>query len=761
MKKYLGIASLGLLLIVALFWMISAQEVPVDFNAEVRPIFNNNCISCHGGVKKNGDFSLLFRHEALEPAESGLRAIVPSQPDSSELLRRLTHPDPETRMPLDADPLGEEEIAILRKWIKQGAKWEEHWAYIPPNPQLEAPKINDSWVKNDIDRFVLEKLEERELKPSEQAEKEVLLRRASLDLIGIPPDLEMLDEFLADESPDAFEKVLDQLLASPHFGERWATMWLDLARYGDSQGYQKDKFRDIWRFRDWVIDAFNQDMPFDQFTIEQLAGDLLPKPDTQQLLATAFHRNTMANDEGGTDDEEFRVTAVIDRVNTTFEVWQGVSIACVQCHSHPYDPFLHKEFYQAYAFFNNTADHDRYDDFPRIKLKSAAQEREIAELKSWLYAHEGDSDYEEKLAKLESIRAGNTPVMQELQGEERRITRLFERGNWLVHGDTVEAAVPSILNEMPEAAPANRLGLAQWLVDANNPLTARVIVNRFWEQIFGIGLVETLEDFGSQGAKPSNQKLLDHLALRFMHEHKWSVKALLKEILMSASYQQSSKVSPELLEIDPANRYLARGPRIRLSAEQIRDQALAVSGLLSKKMFGPSVMPPQPEGVWQVIRNVLRWVPSEGENRYRRGLYTFWRRSSPYPSLIAFDSPSKEYCVSRRIRTNTPIQALVTLNDSTYLESALALAEQMIELKEVETKEKLAFGYRRASMKYADKGILNSLKAFYEESETYYDQHPEELRKFLPKEEDPKPEKAALVHVANVILNLDEIITKE
>lgn len=761
MKKILAISSLGLLLVLALFWMISAREAPVDFNAEVRPIFNNNCISCHGGVKKSGDFSLLFRHEALAPAESGLRAIVPGKPDSSELLRRLTHPDPETRMPLDADPLSEEEIAVLTKWIKQGAKWEEHWAYIPPDPNLKAPSINDAWVENDIDRFVLEKLDEMDLEVSERASKEVLLRRASLDLIGIPPDMETLETYLADESPDAYEKNLDQLLASPHFGERWATMWLDLARYGDSQGYQKDKFRDIWRYRDWVIDAFNQDMPFDQFTIEQLAGDLLPQADTQQLLATAFHRNTMANDEGGTDDEEFRVTAVIDRVNTTFEVWQGVSIACVQCHSHPYDPFLHKEFYQAYAFFNNTADNDRYDDFPRIKLKSAAQEREIAELKSWLDAHEGDAGYEEKLAKLESIRSGKTPVMQELEGDDRRVTRLFERGNWLVHGDTVEPAVPAVLNEMPKDAPANRLGLAHWLVDPQNPLTARVIVNRFWEQIFGIGLVETLEDFGSQGAKPSNQKLLDHLALRFMHGHKWSVKALLKEILMSATYQQSSKVSPQLLEIDPANRYLARGPRIRLSAEQIRDQALAVSGLLSKKMFGPSVMPPQPEGVWQVIRNVLRWVPSEGENRYRRGLYTFWRRSSPYPSLIAFDSPSKEYCVSRRIRTNTPIQALVTLNDSTYLESALALAEQMMEVNASETEEKLAFGYRRASMKYADEEILNSLKSFYKESENYYSQHPEDLQKFLPKEDNPEPEKAALVHVANVILNLDEIITKE
>lgn len=360
------------------------------------------------------------------------------------------------------------------------------------------------------------------------------------------------------------------------------------------------------------------------------------------------------------------------------------------------------------------------------------------------------------------MQAGKTPVMQELAGEERRTTRIFERGNWLVHGDTVEPDVPEVLNSFPEDAPPNRLGLAQWLTDPSNPLTARVTVNRFWEQLFGIGLVETLEDFGTEGAEVSNQKLLDYLALQFVHEHDWSVKKLLKQIMMSATYRQSSKVSPQLLEIDPANRYLARGPRIRLSAEQIRDQALAVSGLLSRKMHGPSVMPPQPEGVWQVIRNVLRWVPSEGEDRYRRALYTFWRKSSPYPSLIAFDTPSKEYCVSRRIRTNTPIQALVTLNDSTYLEAASALALQM-EIKGGDDKsDQIKYGYKAALMREPDEGKQKSLEEFYSETLTYYQENPEERALFLQeKEEEQKPERAALIHVANVILNLDELITKE
>ena len=696
-------------------------------------------------------------------------------------------------------------------------------------------------------------------------------------------------------------------------------MWLDLSRYGDSQGYQKDPARNIWRWRDWVIHAFNEDMPFDQFTIEQIAGDLLPEADEQQLLATSFHRNTMSNDEGGTDDEEFRVTAVIDRVNTTFEIWQGTTMGCVQCHSHPYDPFRHDEFYKLYAFFNNTADADRPDEFPTKHLMSPSQTKQVEDIISWIAKHESPitnrtnlsfSEQREKLLKaspfhlaadcdpckgsgtregdgfsyvrripgeavlryegvhlsevdsisfqylggspeglvrihldrpggkllgqvqfsptrgwygqaaldwqetgtalqsvkgthdlylvfeqtgrgaicdllsfylhrnadnlseedlklqhyyqqLATIGPGKTPIMQELQGENSRVTRIFERGNWLVHGNTVQPDVPRILNPFPSDQPTNRLGLARWLVDPDNPLTSRVIVNRFWEQLFGIGLVETLEDFGTQGELPSHPDLLDWLAINFQHQQNWSVKQLLKQIVLSATYRQSSVVSPELLEKDPANRFLARGPRIRLSAEQIRDQALAVSGLLDSTVFGPSVMPPQPEGVWQVIRNVLKWIPSQGGDRYRRAVYTYWRRSSPYPSMTTFDTPSREFCVSRRVRTNTPLQALTTLNDTTYVEAARALAKRMTIEGGSSIEDQIRYGYQLALLREPSPAKTVVLRNFHSHILDYYQNHPSEVDSLLGRYPKNDPGFASMVNLANVILNLDEMITKE
>ena len=912
MKKYLW--AVGIVAILGLVYLLltGSQEKKINFNTDIRPILNEKCISCHGGVKKSGGFSLLFRHEAMEVGESGLIPIVPGKPDSSELIARLTHHDPEIRMPYEADPLPQEEIDLLYHWIKQGAEWEEHWSFIPPDPNLTPPSTRSDWVKNDIDRFILAGLKKRGLNHSKEADKHTLIRRVSLDLTGIPPTLEEVEEFVKDESPNAYEKLVDRLLASPHFGERWGGMWLDLARYADSQGYQKDRGRNIWRYRDWVIHAFNEDMPFDQFTIEQIAGDLLESPDDQQILATAFHRNTMSNDEGGTDDEEFRVAAVLDRVTTTFEVWQGLTMGCVQCHSHPYDPIVHKEFYNLYAFFNNTADADRTDEFPTMNLLSASQKNkiekavqklatdhpEIEEVSidsvhilrkkllhrillaedaeeihqirprasdfgsyftnirpdSWvrfeqvsldnvksvhvqydakgaggkLQIREGSvrgkvlaevdlpstgkwaagaqtqwdeasvslqnekgvkdifltftgeenqricdlfSLYFEKEGeptsrraasyKLAGIRPAETPIMQELTGEDARTTRLFIRGNWLVHGEEVLPDVPGSLPDFDDHLPQNRLGLAKWLVNGNNPLTGRVIVNRFWEQIFGIGLVETLEDFGTMGTKPSNQELLDYLALQFANEYQWSVKKLLKEMVTSAAYRQSSSATPKLMETDPANRYLARGPRVRLSAEQLRDQALATSGLLSHKMYGPSVMPPQPEGVWQVIRNVLQWIPSEGEDRYRRALYTFWRRSSPYPSMMAFDAPSREYCVSRRIRTNTPLQALVTLNDSTYWEAAESLARKVDKMSDQDISEKITSIYQHAILREPGKKKHQMLMDFYDKTHQYYQQNPEQLALILPEDKKPTPELASLINIANVVMNLDEFIVKE
>ncbi|MEM6346747.1 MAG: PSD1 and planctomycete cytochrome C domain-containing protein [Bacteroidota bacterium] len=706
----------------------------INFNTQIRPILNEKCLGCHGGVKQNGGLGLRFRDEALREAESGLAAIIPGDAEVSELIIRIRHSDPELRMPLEQDPLTEEETQLLAQWINEGAEWETHWAFIPP--KVDEAKAS---LASPIDAYIGERLDEEGLSPAKKADKQTLIRRLSLDLIGLPPSPAEIDAFVNNSDPQAYEQLVDRLLASSHFGERWASMWLDLARYADSQGYQKDRFRSMWRYRDWVINAFNADMPFDQFTIEQLAGDLLPNPTPDQMIATAFHRNTMSNDEGGTDDEEFRVTAVIDRVNTTMEVWQGMTIGCVQCHHHPYDPLEHDEFYQVYAFFNTSQDRDLSSDFPR--LKDWVSEQEQAEISEWM-------------AK------DNTPIMREQSPAEKRTTRVFERGNWLVHGDTVVPGTPVAIGEFGSQFSQDRLGMAQWLMSPDNPLTSRVIANRIWEQVFGRGIVATLEDFGTQGERPSHPELLDYLALGLQGKHQWRIKSFLKEIVMSASYQQNSNVSPELKERDPYNALLARGPRVRLSAEQIRDQALAVSGLLSRKQLGPSVMPPQPEGTWQVIRNVLRWIPSEGEDRYRRGLYTFWRRSSPYPSMLTFDAPSREFCVSRRIRTNTPLQALVTLNDSAYFEAAIGLAERMNREGGAEVESQLALGYELAVCREAESQELSLLLDFYQKALAYYQHSPAEIDNLLPDRKDKTVALAALVNVANVILNLDEVITK-
>jgi hypothetical protein len=734
------------------------KEEAISYNSHIRPILNKHCLSCHGGVRQQSELSFLTREEALQPAESGLYAIVPGQPEQSELLKRVKHKDPDYRMPPEGSGLEKTEIDLLRKWIAQGAKWEKHWAYVPPDTRLQAGQPDSDWERNGIDFFVAKNLAKLQLSPSPEADKASLARRVSLDLIGLPPPSDILEKFIRDNSEDAYPELVDQLLASPHFGERWASMWLDLARYADSKGYQKDLLRpNIWRYRDWVIDALNQDMPFDQFTIEQLAGDLLKNPQENQILATSFHRNTMTNDEGGTDDEEFRVAAVIDRVNTTFEVWQATTISCVQCHGHPYDPIKQEEFYKIYAYFNNSADRDLGSDQPRKTLLSPIQRKEKKQLAQQLNQFEQHNDtvsqaYKTTLSKWQSIQAASIPIMRDLSSDSSRTTHVFERGNWLVHGQVVQPDVPKSLNTVPDSFSKNRLGLAQWLVHKDNPLTARVMVNRFWEQLFGQGLVETLEDMGTQGIPPSNQELLDWLALEFMHNHKWSIKSLLKQIVLSATYRQDSKVNQTLLEKDPYNKYLARGPRIRLSAEQIRDQALAVSGLLNVEVGGPSVMPYQPEGVWNVIRHVGRWETSKEGNQHRRALYTFWRRVSPYPSMMAFDSPSRELCVSRRISTNTPLQALVTLNDPVYTEAAMALANRIQSEGGENLEDQLNYAYQLLMLHPPSKEKLTVLKSFYKKAIDNY--------KELADANFVDAETAAWFNVANVLLNLDEFIMK-
>ncbi|MCB0631351.1 MAG: PSD1 domain-containing protein [Lewinella sp.] len=740
--------------------MVEGDEV--SFNHDIRPILNKHCLSCHGGVRQMGGFSLLFEEDAYNATESGSLAIVPGKHRKSEMFRRLINPDPEMRMPPEAPPLQQHEIDLIAKWIDQGAKWEKHWAYIPPDTSLQVPESGE-WGNNEIDAFVWQKLQANGLTPEPEADAPDLLRRLSLDLIGLPPSEKLQKAFLEDQSM-TYEQVVDSLLASPHYGERWAAMWLDLARYGDSQGYQKDKLRrNIWRYRDWVIDAFNRDLPFDEFTVDQLAGDLLPEPEKNEILATAFHRNTNTNDEGGTDDEEFRVVAVIDRLNTTFEIWQGVTMGCVQCHSHPYDPFLHREFYEGMAFFNNTLDHDLSNEFPRMSLLSPEQKRNKDRLGKWIKEKRAEADtiseaFKAKLVAWTDIREGDVPVMADLLPDSSRVTRVFDRGNWLALTDTVQPDVPKILPPLQRDSLVNRLDLAQWLVDSRNPLTGRVIVNRFWGQIFGQGIVVTVEDFGSQGTPPSHPQLLDWLALRLMHDHEWHLKPFLKDIVMSATYRQSSNIPKEKLAKDPYNALLSRGPRVRLSSEQLRDQALTIAGLLSDKMYGPSVMPYQPDGVWDVIRQVARWETSPGEDRYRRAVYTLIRKTSPYPSHLSFDGTSREFCVSRRIRTNTPLQAMITLNDPVYTEAAQVLADSMAAAAP-EVEAQISYGYHRALLKAPDDYRLNELKTFYDEALLHYQQHPEQSTALL-QEETASPQLAALTNVAGIILNLDELINK-
>lgn len=901
--------------IIAVFAFSTKKHI-VDYSTEVKPIFNKKCITCHGGVKKQGGFSVLFREEALGKTESGHPAIIPGDPDKSEMMKRLTSHDPEERMPYKEEPLHDEEIDILRRWIKQGAQWGEHWAYVPvksvsvPKPTTFFGMISrdNEWAKNEIDYFVAEKQDEMNMSHTTEADKRTLFRRVSLDLIGMPAKEAWLQQYLSDKTGKGYEILVDSLLNTPQYGERWTSMWLDMARYADTKGYEADMSRNIWKYRDWLINAFNSDKPYNDFLTEQIAGDLLPDPTDAQYIATAFHRNSMTNDEGGTDNEEFRTAAVMDRVNTTWEVLMGTTFACVQCHSHPYDPFTHEEYYKFLAFFNNSRDEDTQADYPLLRQFSGADSTKLIELKNWLTQYTDatkekhiysfvktwqpavnalQSDHFQNAAlasswyaamrnngsfrlpnihldnkktllyryttgynggvctiRLDSLNgtilnkvvlkktdgwgierldfnevkgvhdlyftytnhallntentgvmfdwfhfdepfpgkdkpgydsaysnywqllhapAETTPVMMESNDEQYRTTKIFERGNWLVKGDVVKPAPPHILNPMPAGAPANRLGLAMWLTDKKNPLTARTMVNRLWEQLFGNGIAETLEDLGTQGIQPTHQQLLDWLAFTFMNDDKWSVKKTLKRMVMSATYQQASFADKDLLEKDPYNRYFTRGPRVRLSAEQVRDQALVVAGIMSNKMFGPSVMPYQPKGIWLSPWNGADWEQSKGEDQHRRGVYIYWKRTAPYPSMMTFDATGREVCSARRIRTNTPLQALVTLNDEAYLEAARYFALRMQKEGGKNIRDQIKKGYELATYQPINEEGIAVLEKLYQKSLNTYKKDNAAACDMLDNsmgDQKTAPEMAALTVVANSILNMDELITK-
>ncbi|HEX4591221.1 MAG TPA: PSD1 and planctomycete cytochrome C domain-containing protein [Gemmataceae bacterium] len=798
-----------------------AAESPVDFNRDIRPILSKNCFACHGpdDGHRMRNLRLDRRDDALKERRKG-SPIVPGKPDASLLIQRVSAADDDVRMPPAevGSRLAAEQIETLKRWIAEGANYAEHWAFVRSRPVPPPTVGNSIWEKNGIDPFVLERLSRAGLTPNPPADRYALIRRLSLDLRGLPPTPQEVDGFVADKSPDAYERLVERFLADPAYGERWARVCLDLARYADSAGYGSDPLRpDIYPYRDWVIAAINRNLPYDQFTIDQLAGDLLPGATTEQRLATAFHRNTMTNTEGGTDDEEFRVAAIKDRVDTTGQVWMGLTIGCAKCHSHKFDPISHEEYYRVFAIFNQSADSDKDDERPTMPVPTPAQaaatrriDGEVARLRGrlknwtptrvaslvgdWRLGVPAESlAIDARLGRLEKSRPKVTkvPVMVELPAKERRETRLMRKGNYRDLADKVEPGVPAAFlsplsalgrgvggegyilrkpdSPSPQPSPQrgegdrwDRLALARWILDPANPLTARVAVNRLWAQLFGVGLVETEEDFGTQGEPPSHPELLDWLAIEYVRRG-WDTKAMLRLIVTSATYRQSSRITPERLAKDPRNRLLSRGPRLRLEAEAVRDQALALSGLLSRKLGGPSVFPMQPDGLWQAAFNGQRTYPtSKGPDRYRRGLYTFWRRTVPYPSMAAFDAPSRETCTVRRIRTNTPLQALVTLNDPVYLEAAQALARRIVQEGGETVEERAAFGLRLCLSRPPRTEQVRELAGLFGEELHHYKEDAAAARKLAGEAKPGKDdaELAAWTVVANVLLNLDGVLTK-
>jgi len=1023
-------ASLGIfamLLDVAVVHPASAQGRRIDFRRDVEPILRANCYQCHGAKKASAQLRLDDKELAMRGGISGA-VIIPGNSKDSRLMKRVLGEGDEARMPLGGAPLKADQIELIRKWIDEGSEWpdsrsaipnpqsaiQERWAFVKPVRPAPPQVKNSAWVRTPIDNFILARIEKQGLAPSPEAEKVSLIRRLSLDLTGLPPAVEEVDQFTGDSRPDAYGKLVDRLLDSPHYGERWGRWWLDAARYADTNGFEKDRARSIWPYRDWVIDAFNKDMPFDQFTVEQLAGDLLPQPTPETRVATGFLRNSMLNQEGGVDPEQFRVEGIIDRVDAVGKAFLGLTVSCAQCHNHKFDPISQTEYYRFYAFLNN--DDEPAIEVPDEKITEKRKEilSKIAKIEDDLM--EGDADLARRMAvweagvgpystawtpikdgeifaafgvkfdrledgsfiakgdnattnnyivkaktnlrKITGVRVeflidpnlprggpgrapdggfyfsefsveaappdkpdspnimekvplagvtadfelSDSPAKNVIDGsikthwssdagpvrrnqsrqfvfvtqksvgydngvaltfqlaqkkddtidteqrqpnigrfrisvtdapnpkadplpasvravlstpsdrrskEQRREvfsfyraidptfveankkidelmrewpygpttlalsareipreTRVFKRGDWKRPGDAVSPGVPAALHPFPKDAPPNRLGLAKWIVDRNNPLTARVIVNRIWQQYFGQGLVTTPEDFGSRCERPSHPELLDWLAVEFI-ESGWSVKHIHRLILNSAGYRQSSKVTPKLLEVDPYNRWLARAPRIRVESEIVRDVALAASGLLNKKIGGPSVFPPLPAGVMDLAYGGFKWENATGEDRYRRGMYTFWKRTVPYPSMLAFDSPNGDFSCARRVRSNTPLQALTTLNDTVFMEAAQALGLRVWKNGGADDRSKMTYAFRLCVSREPDQFEMQKLMELLDDQKKYFDGRTSAAVYVTATDPNRMPEDIDLhkvapwTMVARVLLNMDETITKE
>ncbi len=706
------------------------RTVPVDFDAEVLPILSEHCYRCHGGVRELSGLNLVYRERVTQPAKSGACAVVPFDAASSEMIRRVNQVGGPKQMPPATSALSRRDRELLARWIEEGAAWEKPWALQEVRATDSLSVQHQEWCRVGLDRFVLAAMEEQGIEPAPEASRATLLRRLSLDITGLPPEPNEVEAFLADASADAYERVVDRLLASPHYGERFARVWLDLARYADTQGYEKDLPRTNWLWRDWVIDALNADMPYDAFSTRLLAGDLLDAATDSDRVATAFHRNTLTNTEGGTDSEEFRMAAVMDRVATTWQAWMGATFQCAQCHGHPYEPYTQREYYEFLAFFNQSADADQDDDAPILKTASPTH---------------GET---------------SVLVMAELPAAQARTTHVLTRGSFAAKGEAVSPNTPFILPPMDPSLPRNRLGLARWLFDPAHPLTARVAANRQWEILLGRGIIETSEDFSLH---PEIHGLLDHLAVR-LRELGFSMKAFTREIVCSATYRQSSIASVQALAIDPSNRLFSRAIKRRLEAETVRDAVLAVGGILTRTLYGPPVMPAQPSGVWATVYNGEDWKMSEGAQATRRSIYTYWKRTSPHPQMIALDAPSRETCVVRRTQTNTPIAALASFNDPALLGAARGLARRALSDSSDDLRAQAARMFLVALSRDASPEELDRLVAFLETERARFAADAAARNAFLAADATLAPQTdpsvfAALASGANLILNLDEFLT--
>ncbi len=741
-----------------------AMPKTVSYNFHIRPILSDKCFKCHGpdGGHRQAGLRLDIADSAYAPLKEtrGAFAIVPGEPEESELYKRISSTDSSYIMPTPDSHLGaltEYEIKLFKKWIQQGGKYESHWAFNAPVKPAVPEIENKDWVKNEIDHFIREKQQGLGLQPNEEADKERLLKRACFDITGLPPSIEMMEQFMADNSANAYEKMVDALLKTPQYGEKMAVHWMDVARYADSYGYQDDNIRTQWPWRDWVIHAFNKNIPYDKFLVWQIAGDMLPEADKEKILATGFFRNHKYTEEGGVIDEEYRIEYLLDKTKTYSKGILGITMECAQCHDHKYDPFSQKDYFSLLAFFNNTKEVGYEGD---VSVSKPAKNPIL---------HISSKDRKDMLAFINAKDTNALTVSVMGERDTLRKTYLLNRGVYDQPGEEVRAeAVRAVMPFDTSKFSRDRLGLARWTIDKNNPLTARVFVNQVWQEIFGRGLVKTSGDFGMQGELPSHPELLDWLAVDFM-EHGWDIKRLVKQITTSATYRQSAKISDEQLSKDPENIYLSHAPRQRLKAEFVRDMYLASSGLLVKTIGGPSVKPYQPKGIWELAssgRGVLAtYRQDHNDALYRRGLYNFIKLTVPPPGMIMFDASNRDQCEVKRLQTNTPLQALIMMNDPAVLEASRVLAQNLLP-GSASINEKIVIAFRRIVCRKPSAKELDLLVDYYNDQLNQFKQKKLDAAVTLKVGEYPHDKKmdqdqlAALMKVVNTIYNLEEAIVK-